>query len=145
MPASSIRTSRIRMPATAMNHFTILTSDVRATVDFYRDLLGLAEGPRPPLDFPGAWLYAGGAPILHVVGGRSAEELRSGVIDHMAFSAHDLSDTLALLASRNIVHTCRRQAQSGVWQVFFFDPNGARVELDFAPGEPQHAKGVAAQ
>jgi len=126
------------MPATAMNHFTILTDDVPATVHFYRDLLGLAEGPRPPLEFPGAWLYAGDAAILHVVGGRSAAELRAGVIDHMAFSAHDLSDTLALLASRNIPHTCRRQAQSGVWQVFFFDPNGARVELDFAPDEPQH-------
>jgi catechol 2,3-dioxygenase-like lactoylglutathione lyase family enzyme len=133
------------MPATSMNHFTILTDDVRTTVDFYRDLLGLSEGARPPLDFPGAWLYAGGAPILHVVGGRSADELRSGVIDHMAFTARDLSDTLALLASRNIAHTCRRQAQSGVWQVFFFDPNGARVELDFAPEEPQHVKDGAAR
>lgn len=127
------------MPVTAMNHFTILTSDVPRTVAFYRDLLGLTDGPRPPLEFPGAWLYAGGAPILHVVGGRPAEELRSGVIDHMAFSAQALSETLALLTSRNIAHTCRRQAQSGVWQVFFFDPNGARVELDFAPDEPRHA------
>ena len=33
-------------------------------------------------------------------------------------------------------HACRRQPESGVWQVFFFDPNGARVELDFAAGEP---------
>lgn len=128
------------MPATAMNHFTILTDDVPATVDFYRELLGLTDGPRPPLNFPGAWLYAGGAPILHVVGGRSKEELNAGVIDHMAFSAEDLSDTLALLASRNIAHTCRRQAGSGVWQVFFFDCNGARVELDFAADEPHHGE-----
>jgi catechol 2,3-dioxygenase-like lactoylglutathione lyase family enzyme len=126
------------MPVTAMNHFTILTNDVPTTVQFYRELLGLTEGPRPPLDFPGAWLYAGGAPILHVVGGRPADELRAGVIDHMAFSAHDLSDTLALLTSHNVPHTCRRQAGSGVWQVFFFDPNGARVELDFAAHEPEH-------
>jgi len=127
------------MPATAMNHFTILTDDVPNTVDFYRDLLGLTNGPRPPFEFPGAWLYAGGEPILHVIGGRPAEELRAGVIDHMAFSAHDLSDTLALLASRNIPHACRRQAGSGVWQVFFFDPNGARVELDFSASETQPA------
>ena len=132
------------MPATAMNHFTILTDDVRSTVDFYRELLGLTEGPRPPLQFPGAWLYAGGAPILHVVGGRGADELRAGVIDHMAFSATDLSDTLALLTARNIAHTCRRQAVSGTWQVFFRDPNGARVELDFAADEPQHAPAAAA-
>jgi catechol 2,3-dioxygenase-like lactoylglutathione lyase family enzyme len=128
------------MPVTAMNHFTILTDDVPATVDFYRELLGLVDGPRPPFDFPGAWLYAGERPILHVVGGRNADELRPGVIDHMAFSAEDLSDTLALLASRNIAHTCRRLPGGRTWQVFFHDPNGARVELDFAADEPHHAE-----
>jgi catechol 2,3-dioxygenase-like lactoylglutathione lyase family enzyme len=125
------------MPATGMNHFTILTDDVEGTIVFYEELLGLTAGPRPPLSMPGAWLYAGGAPVLHVVGGRDASELKPGVIDHIAFSATDLADTLALLASRNVVHTCRRQAGSGVWQVFFDDPNGARVELDFAPDEPR--------
>ena len=128
------------MPVTAMNHFTILTDDVPATVGFYRELLGLTDGPRPPFEFPGAWLYAGGVAILHVVGGRSRDELKPGVIDHMAFSAVDLSDTLALLASRNIAHTCRRQPGSGTWQVFFFDRNGARVELDFAADEPHHGE-----
>ena len=123
------------MPATAMNHFTILTDDVERTVGFYGDLLSLTPGWRPPLTFPGAWLYAGSAAILHVVGGRPRDELKSGVIDHMAFSAHGLADTLALLASRNIEHTCRKQAGSGTWQVFFFDPNGARVELDFGADE----------
>lgn len=127
------------MGAIAMNHFTILTDNVQETVRFYHDLLGLTEGPRPAFDFPGAWLYQGGQPILHVVGGRARDELRSGVIDHMAFSAVDLSDTLARLAARNIAHSCRRQVGSGVWQVFFFDPNGARVELDFAADEPHHA------
>jgi catechol 2,3-dioxygenase-like lactoylglutathione lyase family enzyme len=123
------------MPATAMNHFTILTDDVPRTVEFYRDVLGLTAGDRPPLNFPGAWLYTGGQAIVHVVGGRDRAELKSGVIDHMAFSAHGLADTLALLASRNIEHTCRKQAGSGTWQVFFFDPNGARVELDFHADE----------
>jgi catechol 2,3-dioxygenase-like lactoylglutathione lyase family enzyme len=126
------------MSATAMNHFTILTDNVEGTVRFYHDLLGLTEGPRPAFDFPGAWLYQGGQPILHIVGGRTKEELRPGVIDHMAFSAVDLSDTLARLTAHNVAHSCRRQVGSGVWQVFFFDPNGARVELDFAADEPHH-------
>jgi hypothetical protein len=104
-------------------------------VRFYRDLLGLTDGARPALDFPGAWLYAGGEPVLHVIGGRRRDELRSGVIDHMAFSATGLADTLARLAAHDVQHTCRKQAGSGVWQVFFFDPTGARVELDFAAGE----------
>lgn len=123
------------MPIAAMNHFTILTDDVRATVDFYRDLLGLDDGARPDFDFPGAWLYAGEQPVLHVIGGRPRSELKAGVIDHMAFTAHDLPRTLAALKARGIEHSCRRQVSSGVWQVFLYDPNGAKVELDFAPDE----------
>jgi hypothetical protein len=30
----------------------------------------------------------------------------------------------------------RKQAgHAGTWQVFFYDPNGARIELDFAAAE----------
>jgi catechol 2,3-dioxygenase-like lactoylglutathione lyase family enzyme len=123
------------MAVSGMNHFTILTDDVPRTVDFYARFLGLADGPRPNLGFPGAWLYAGDAAILHVVGGKSREELRAGVIDHMAFTSKGLSDTLAKLAAYNVEHICRQQIGSGIWQVFFFDPNGARVELDFASDE----------
>jgi catechol 2,3-dioxygenase-like lactoylglutathione lyase family enzyme len=118
-----------------MNHFTVLTDDVPATVDFYRELLGLTEGPRPAFGFPGAWLYTGGEAIVHVVGGRPRSELKAGVIDHMAFSASGLAATLAALNARSVDYTCRRQVGSGVWQVFFHDPNGAKVELDFAAGE----------
>jgi catechol 2,3-dioxygenase-like lactoylglutathione lyase family enzyme len=118
-----------------MNHFTILTADVPVTVEFYADLLGLTPGPRPPFVFPGAWLYAGGQPILHVIGGRPPSELRAGVIDHMAFTASGLAATLATLRARGLEHDCRRLPGNGTWQLFFHDPNGARVELDFAAEE----------
>ncbi len=123
------------MAIAGMNHFTVLTDDVGATVGFYRELLGLTEGPRPAFDFPGAWLYAGAQAVLHVVGGRGRSELRAGVIDHMAFSATGLAPTLAALDARGIKYACRKQVGSGVWQVFFHDPNGAKVELDFAANE----------
>ena len=123
------------MAIAGMNHFTVLTDDVGATIAFYRDLLGLTEGPRPAFDFPGAWLYAGPQAVLHVIGGRPQSELRAGVIDHMAFTASGLAATLAALDARALQYTCRKQAGSGVWQVFFHDPNGAKVELDFAADE----------
>ncbi len=128
------------MAVSGMNHFTVLTDDVPRTVEFYGRLLGLADGPRPDLGFPGAWLYADDVAVLHVVGGKSRDQLRPGVIDHMAFTAQDLADTLATLITYNIEHVCRRQAGTGTWQVFFFDPNGARVELDF-DGDEVHPKG----
>jgi catechol 2,3-dioxygenase-like lactoylglutathione lyase family enzyme len=123
------------MSIAALNHFTVLTDDVPRTVRFYADLLGLAEGFRPNFDFPGAWLYSGDRAILHVIGGRSRAELRAGVIDHAAFFATGLAEMLARLAAHDVVHTCRRQVGSGVWQVFVHDPNGARIELDFAADE----------
>jgi catechol 2,3-dioxygenase-like lactoylglutathione lyase family enzyme len=125
------------MTIEGMNHFTILTDDVSGTVSFYHDVLGLSSGPRPNFDFPGAWLYAGGAPILHIIGGRPREALKAGVIDHMAFSARGLATVRATLRARAIEHECRKQKGSGVWQVFFFDPNGAKVELDFEASESE--------
>ena len=127
------------MSVHGMNHFTILTDDVDRTIAFYREHLGLEPGARPDLGFPGAWLYAGGAAILHVVGGRRREELKPGVIDHMAFTASGLAATLAKLDARGIAYDCRRLVGAGTWQVFFFDPNGARVELDFDAGEARTA------
>ena len=123
------------MTTLGMNHFTVLTDDVPATVAFYRDCVGLSDGYRPDLGFPGAWLYAGEKAILHIIGGRPRDQLKPGVIDHMAFTAVGLPATLRMLTERNIHHACRQQVGTGYWQVFFFDPNGARVELDFAADE----------
>jgi catechol 2,3-dioxygenase-like lactoylglutathione lyase family enzyme len=127
------------MPVSSMNHFTILTDDVPRTVSFYGELLGLEDGERPPFGFPGAWLYAGGAPILHVIGGRPRDELRAGVIDHMAFTAQGLGATVAKLKARGIDYDLRRLVGRSQWQLFFYDPNGARVELDFDAAEPEPA------
>jgi catechol 2,3-dioxygenase-like lactoylglutathione lyase family enzyme len=123
------------MAISGLNHFTVLTDDVPGTVRFYADVLGLAAGARPAFDFPGAWLYAGSHAVLHIVGGRSRDLLRAGVIDHVALSATGLADTLARLKALGIDAICRQLPGGGDWQVFFHDPNGARVELDFAASE----------
>jgi catechol 2,3-dioxygenase-like lactoylglutathione lyase family enzyme len=120
-----------------MNHFTITAEDRARTLDFYCGLLGLKEGHRPDLGFPGAWLCAPDSDqaILHIVFGRSLPAQRTGVIDHMAFSARDLAAVKARFDARGQGYDLRRQAGSGTWQLFTFDPNGARVELDFDPAE----------
>jgi catechol 2,3-dioxygenase-like lactoylglutathione lyase family enzyme len=123
------------MPVTEMNHFTVLTDDLDRTRGFYVGLLGLREGARPPLGFPGAWLYAGDRPVLHVIAGRALPDERRGVLDHMAFSATDLPGVTARLEAAGFSYDLRRQPESNVWQLFVSDPNGARVELDFAASE----------
>ena len=54
------------MPLTQLEHYLVLTADLDRTRDFYRDALGLREGPRPPLGFPGYWLYLGDVPCIHI-------------------------------------------------------------------------------
>lgn len=124
------------MSVVGMNHFTVLAKDLEATKDFYLSVLGLVEGHRPNLGFPGAWLYVGDAAVLHIVAGRPLPADPRGVLDHMAFSAEDLVGTVRKLDDRNVAYDLRRLPDSGIWQLFCFDPNGARVEMDFEAGEP---------
>jgi catechol 2,3-dioxygenase-like lactoylglutathione lyase family enzyme len=125
------------MSVSAMNHFTILTDDLDATLSFYDRFLGLQPGRRPPFTFPGAWLYAQGGndPILHVVAGKPRTSLVKGVIDHMAFTAQNLRAVVEKLQANDVPYELRRLPEFGTWQLFFHDPNGAKVELDFDAAE----------
>ena len=127
------------MAVTAMNHFTILTDNLPATLAFYEEHLNLKPGARPPFKFPGAWLYADGGrgkdPILHIIAGKEKKDLVKGVIDHMAFSGTGLTAAVEKLKTKDIKYELRKQVGSGTWQLFFFDPNDAKIEIDFDPGE----------
>lgn len=116
-----------------MNHFTITAEDRAKTLAYYCGLLGLREGHRPDLGFPGAWLYADGGTqaVLHIYWDRPMPSTRTGVIDHMAFTASELRAVKARFDAAGVKYDLRQQAGSGTWQLFSFDPNGARVELDF--------------
>jgi catechol 2,3-dioxygenase-like lactoylglutathione lyase family enzyme len=119
-----------------MNHFTVIAEDEKKTLDFYVGLLGLTVGHRPDLGFPGAWLYAGGPQaVLHMYFDRPVPPQRAGVIDHMAFTAKDLKAVKARFDQSGVKYDLRQQAGAGTWQLFCFDPNGAKVELDFDAAE----------
>ncbi len=115
-----------------MNHFTIVAVDEKQTLEFYVGLLGLRVGHRPDLGFPGAWLYGTGPQaVLHMYFDRPVPTHRTGVIDHMAFSATDLRAVKARFDAAGVKYDLRQQKESGTWQLFSIDPNGAKVELDF--------------
>ena len=114
-----------------LNHFNVLTDDLDRTLAFYVDGLGLRSGPRPDFNFPGAWLYAGERAILHVVAGRPLPPARTGVIDHMAFSATGLTAVKGRLDALGVTYEVRRVPGDGTWQIFCLDPSGAKVELNF--------------
>jgi catechol 2,3-dioxygenase-like lactoylglutathione lyase family enzyme len=119
-----------------MNHFTVSAEDEKKTLDFYVGLLGLRVGHRPDLGFPGAWLYGDGPQALvHLYFGRPMPEQRTGVIDHLAFTAKGLREVKQRFEDSGTHYTLQRQVGAGTWQLFCLDPNGAKVELDFDPAE----------
>ncbi len=121
---------------TRMDHFTIVTDRLDATRAFYSDLLEMKEGPRPPFPVPGCWFYCGQEPVLHVIGVQRMPEPRRGVLDHMAFRAEGLMRALDRLDAAHVpFRIVRSPGAVRTWQVFFDDPNGVEVELDFDPAE----------
>ena len=96
-----------------LQHYTIEPSDLERTKDFYCDVLGLENGDRPPLDFPGYWLYSGGTATVHLIGTRKPREgivVRgtekkyedTGRLDHIAFAATDVDGMRKRLQSKDV-------------------------------------------
>ncbi len=123
------------MAAIGMNHFTVIAKDLDQTVEFYREILNLEVGFRPDLGSPGAWLYIGENAVLHILSGKEFPKEPEGVLDHMAFTSENINRILTKLKAQEINFSLKRQPQTNTWQLFFKDPNGAKVELDFPATE----------
>jgi catechol 2,3-dioxygenase-like lactoylglutathione lyase family enzyme len=119
-----------------LDHFTITTADLARSRSFYMDVLGLTEGDRPPLGFPGHWLYAGGRAILHLGGDdgavkRGGRKTNQQGFDHIAMAARGMKDMAERLKSRGVAFETRDVPGRPRKQIFFLDPDGVKVELQF--------------
>ena len=56
----------MKMSVGVLDHYTVSTRKLNETVQFYEDVLGFMNGPRPPFNFLGAWLYSAGHPVLRI-------------------------------------------------------------------------------
>jgi len=112
----------------SIDHINIKTDKLEETKDFFVQVLGLAVGERPDFGFPGYWLYADGAAIVHLVGTETpAGHAASQALDHFAFATDDYAGLVA--QQRNNVPFTRLDApDGGRKQVFFRDPNNVTIE-----------------
>ena len=102
---------------------------------FYRDVVGLTLGERPPLKSFGYWLYAGGKDVLHLSEVREGETALHDIkttFDHVAFRAKDLQRSVQHLEALGIEFSQIEISTTHTVQVFFKDPAGNGVELNFA-------------
>jgi catechol 2,3-dioxygenase-like lactoylglutathione lyase family enzyme len=129
---------------TAIDHVLVLADDIDAARDFYCSALGLVAGERPPLEFAGHWLYAGGEPRVHIADRSQydAHARRLGLpppatggaraqpIDHIAFAANDYGEALARLERAGVGAVRNAVPGAGLRQLFFTAPDGVRIEVN---------------
>ena len=133
-----------------IEHFLVAADDIDATRDWYARILGMSSGPHPDFGFPVHWMYLGEVDVVHIGPsakaanenqkkylGRTSQDtgVGTGAIDHIAFRATGLRAMLEHLRAERIAFSQRRANGQALLQVFFHDPNGIKIELNFAAGE----------
>ena len=132
------------MPLHKLEHYLVMTNDIDATRDFYRDVIGLADGFRAELGFPGHWLYIGETPVIHIAEWETytahSSELGipvttraagTGPLDHVAFNGSDANDMARRLDALGIPYHRHEVPHVGLTQLFLEDPNGVKIELNY--------------
>jgi catechol 2,3-dioxygenase-like lactoylglutathione lyase family enzyme len=124
------------MPALRLDHVNVrVPTELLDTLrSFYIDILGLKDGFRPPFGSVGHWLYAGDQPVLHLSvtrNGQPGPVKGGGAVDHIAFACEDFSAMCRRLESLGIEYRTTVVPVLEQRQVFFRDPAGNGVELNF--------------
>jgi catechol 2,3-dioxygenase-like lactoylglutathione lyase family enzyme len=107
--------------------------------DFYCDVLGLTVGPRPPFESTGFWLYADGAPVVHLVQMSAAETAAEdsngrSALDHVSFQCSGLQGALVRLQQYGIAYRVSKVPVLNQTQLLAKDPAGVGIELSFEAG-----------
>ena len=126
------------MSVGVLDHYNVSTRRLGDTVHFYEDILGLVNGPRPPFDFPGAWLYSEGHPVLHLNDISPTDKQQpadSGVIDHIAFGSRGFEAMKQHLAQKRVSFRVNVVPNSSRRQIFLTDPNNVLIELNYDVGK----------
>jgi catechol 2,3-dioxygenase-like lactoylglutathione lyase family enzyme len=146
-----------------VDHYSIRTLDLEASRRFYTEVIGLKEGPRPPFDFPGYWLYSGEPPadlqngarnygLVHLMGfnkdkpgslddyvgeRKGSQDGGTGALDHVAFAASGRAAMLERCRRTNVSYIERAVPILGLHQMFIKDPDGVTLELNYPASEVQ--------
>jgi catechol 2,3-dioxygenase-like lactoylglutathione lyase family enzyme len=112
----------------------------------------MRPGPHPDFGFPVHWMYIGERDAVHIgpsakaAGenqkkylGRTSQDRGqgTGALDHIAFRATGLRAMLVHLEKEGIAFTRRRANGQALFQLFFYDPNGIKIELNYDAAEAE--------
>ncbi len=121
-----------------IDHVTIVVKDLERSRQFYVDVLGMDEVPRPGFGFPGLWFQAGPTQV-HLIGEHDAtgpagvqppEHCSISRTQHFAFEVEDAVAAQARLRDLGVpLAAGPKQRPDGPTQIYVQDPDGHLVEL----------------
>ena len=118
------------MKVTRFHHVSVNINGAALSnvVAFYRDVLGLADEPRPEIPgVPGNW-QAVGDQQLHVVGAPAAGSGIDPTGHHYCVAVEDLDAAITELEDQGIEYLRGVQGE-GIVQIWITDPAGNTIEL----------------
>ena len=143
------------MPVSHIEHYLVAADNIDATRDWYARVLGMQSGPHPDFGFPVHWMYVNHVDVVHIgPSAKQADDIQkkylgrtsqdsgtgTGAVDHIAFRATGLRAMLEHLRREKVAFSQRRANGQALFQLFLYDPNGIKIELNYAAEE---AEGIA--
>lgn len=121
-----------------LDHVNLRTGHLDKMIRWYSDVLGLSEGWRPPFAFPGAWLYAGDTPVVHLVAVEGTPRTGGDIaLEHFALYAGGPSELQAFrdrLMAAGLTAEERQVPGTDILQLNLHDPDGNHLHVDFRVG-----------
>lgn len=121
-----------------LDHVNIRTNQLSVMIDWYTNVLGLKQGDRPDFSFNGAWMYASGNAVVHLieVAGDPGKGSESALkLEHFALSASGRVEFEARLDEMGLVFRRSELKSFNIIQVNVWDPDGNHIHIDFKADE----------
>lgn len=116
-----------------LDHLNIRTARLDEMISWYGRVLDMHPGPRPDFPFAGAWLYAGGQALVHLVEVATEPGSRPGdlKLEHGAFQATGLARFVDKLRGMGERLELVKVPSFPIIQVNVWDPDGNHLHIDF--------------
>lgn len=125
------------MPLKFLDHVNVRTSRLEEMRTFYRDVMGMREGERPPFSFGGAWMYVADRPVVHLVQVATPPSSQGELsLEHFAFAAEGLAEFVGRLDAAKVRYHITEPPRARIKQVNVNDPEGNHIHVDFSAEEP---------
>lgn len=120
----------------SLDHVNLRTFRLDDMIAWYDKVLGMPIGDRPDFSFPGAWIYAGDNPVIHLVGIEpEAPSDAAPQIEHFALAASGLPEMIERLKAQGVDHSISPVPGYPIVQVHVHDPDGNHIHIDFDASE----------